>query len=425
MKKNLQKLNHCERILEIEVSPEEIYPIEEEVYQDIQRIAVLPGFRRGKAPLELVKKNYAKEAESEILKRSISKFLQEAIVSEDLVPIENPQVYEVNWEKGKPLSFKARFEVRPDFRLKPYKEMKIKKRKIEVKEEEIDKVLDGLKEKYAELVTVEGRSVKEGDFILCDYKSFVEKKVVEDRENVWLSLEEKMNVEGFAEKLYGANIGETKKFNLKIPPDVSDKEMAGKEVEIEVKIKEIKEKHFPELNDEFAKMVGNFNTLAELREGIRKDLFSLKEVQLRKDMEAQILDNLLNLNKFSVPVSLIERFKENYIKRLKEGLRKKGLGEEEIEKVKGEIEKKAEEYAERDVRIFFILEKIAEKENIKVSDEEVENHIRKLAEEWKEDFEKVKKSFIEKNLWEELRLELREERVLDFLLKNVQVIEEE
>lgn len=424
MKKNLQKLDHCQRVIEIEVSPEEIFSIEEEVYQDIQKEAVLPGFRKGKVPLELVKKFYQDTAEKETIRRSISEFLQKAIISENLSPLSTPQIYDVDWKRGNPLFFKARFEINPEFRLKAYTGIKVKKKKkTEVKEEEIEKVLDNLREKYAELVSVEGRPAREGDFILCDYKSVIEEKALENRENVWLSLDENINIEGFAEKLYGINIGETRKINLKIPSEVSDKKMAGKEVEIEVKLKEIKEKRLPELNDEFAKVVGNFNNLLELKEAIRKSLFSFKEMQLKKEIEAQILERLLEENRFSVPQSLLEKCEENHIKRLCEELRKKGFDEKKIEEADKTIKKKAHEEAEREIRLFFILEKIAEKENINVTYEEVENHIKKLAEEWKRDFEKLKKDFMERNLWEELRIRLKEEKVLELLLSNAQVEE--
>ncbi|MCM8784264.1 MAG: trigger factor [Candidatus Omnitrophica bacterium] len=423
MKKKLQKVDHCQRVMEIEIYPEEIVSIEEEVYRDIQKVASLPGFRKGKAPLEMIKKFYQNEAEKEIVKRSIPEFFRKAILSEDLTPLALPQIYDVNWQRGKPLFFKARFEVKPDFRLKPYTNLKIKKKKLEVKEEEIDKVFKGLQEKYAELATIEPRPLQKGDFILCDYKSRTKERVLEDRENVWLSLEENANFRGFTEQLYGARVGETKRIVLKIPQEFPDKEIRGKEVEIEVKIKEIKEKRLPEINDDFAKTVGNFNSISDLREGIRKDLLSLKEIQLKKEMESQILGILLELNTFTVPASLVEKSKDNFIKRFREELIKRGLKEKEIEEADETIKKRAEEEAEKEIRIFFILAEIAEKENIQVADEEVEQQIRKLAEEWKEDFDKLKKDFLKKNLWEEIRVELKETKVMKFLLKNAQIEE--
>ncbi|MCM8793298.1 MAG: trigger factor [Candidatus Omnitrophica bacterium] len=424
MKRNLQKLDHCQRVLEIEVTPEEISFIEKEVYQDLQRVALLPGFRKGKVPLEMVKEFYQKEAEKEILQRSIPEFLRKAIASEDLIPLGAPKVYEINWDLGKPLSFKAIFEVKPEFRLKPYQNIKIKKRNLEVKEEEVDKVLESLREKYAELVSVGGRPLSKGDFVLCDYQSKEGEKILEKRENVWLSLEEKMNVQGFAEQLVGAVPGETKKISLKIPQEFSDKQIAGKEIEIEVKIKEIKEKRLPVLNDEFAKTVGNFKSIFELREGIKKDLFSLKEVQVKKEMEAQVLGYLLSTNRFNPPSSLVEKSKENFVQRFRAELNRRGLKEKEIKDAEEVIKQKAQEEAEKEVRLFFILAEIAERENIQISDEEVEDHLRKLSAEIKEDFAKVKARFLKNNWWEEIRLELREEKVMEFLIKHAQTIEE-
>ncbi|MCM8766220.1 MAG: trigger factor [Candidatus Omnitrophica bacterium] len=424
MKKNLQKLAHCQRILEVEVTPEEISSIADEVYQDLQKSVVLPGFRKGKAPLEMVKKFYQQEAEKEILQRSILEFFQKAIANEDLAILGTPHISEVNWQGGKPLSFKALFEVKPDFTLKHYRGIKIKKKKLEIKEEEVNKVLESLREKYAELVTVEGRPSRKGDFVLCDYKSREGDRVLESRENIWLSLGEEMNVDGFAEQLCGANVGETKKISLRIPAEVSDKQLAGKLIEIEVKIKEIKEKHLPEVNDDFARTVGNFKNMAELCAGIRKDILSLKEFQTKKEMEAQVLEHLLSANRFSLPLSLVERAKENFVQRFQAELTRRGLKEKEIKEAEGVIKQKAQEEAEKEVRIFFILQKIAEKENLQVTDAEIEKHIQKLAEERKEDGKKLRERFQEKNLWEELRLELQEEKVIRLLLENAQIEEE-
>jgi len=421
MKRSIQKPDPCKRILEIEIPPQEILSIEEDVYNDIRKIAKMPGFRTGKAPLGMVKKSYQKQAGEELLRRSIPEFYEKAVAEEKLSPIEMPHVYDVNWQWGKPLVFKARFDVEPDIRLKAYKGLKIKKKKNEVKEEEIDKVLKDLQEKNAELRVVEPRPLKKGDFVLCDYKSLLADKVLESKENVWFSLEENTNLSGFADQLLGANVGETKKLNLDLPQDFPDKNLGGKKIEMEVKIKEIKEKKLPVLDDEFAKTVGQFNAISELKEGIKRDLISLKEVGAKKDIEAMAIDLLLEANKFSLPGSMVDRYTANLEHRFRQDLTRKGVKKEEIEKSNDLIKKRAREEAEKQVRIYFILERISQKENITVSDEELDKHIENLAKQLRQDFDKVKKNFSQKHLLEELRLELREEKVMSFLLQNAQI----
>lgn len=424
MKKNLQKLDPCKRVLEIEIHPEEILSIEEEVYNDIQKVAVIAGFRKGKAPLAMVRQSYQKQAEKEILQRSIPQFYQKAVAEERLSPIVPPEIYDVDWQSGKPLVFKARFDVEPDVRLKSYKGLKVNKKKIEIKDEELDKVLMNLQEKHAELAVVEPRPLKKGDFILCDYKSWVGEKILETKENVWLSLEESANLTGFAESLWGANAGETKRLGFDLPQDFPDKDLQGKKLEMEVRIKEIKEKRLPVLDDAFARTAGKFNTLAELKAGIKRDLLSLKEIQSKKELEVKVLDMLVEANKFDIPASLVDKYRASLENRFRQDLLRKGVGEEDIEKSAELIRKRAKEEADRQVRVYFLLDKIAQKEKIEVSDEEIDRHIQRLAGDLKQDFDKVKRNLAEKRLLEELRLELREEKVVDFLLKNAQIVEE-
>jgi trigger factor len=424
LKRNIHKPEHCKRILEVEVSPQEILPIVEDVYSDIQKMAQVPGFRKGRAPRETVKRLYRDEAGREVLRRSIPEFCQKAIEAENISPLELPEIYDINWEWEKPLVFKARFEVRPDFRLKPYKGLKLKKKKIEVKDEEVDKVLKDLQDKHAELVTIQGRSVQKGDFILCDYKSSAGEKILENKENVLLSLDENVNFKDFAQQLWGANVGQIKKVQVELPQDFSNKDLQGKKVDIEVKIKEIKEKRLPLLDDEFAKTAGQFNNLDELKQGIRKDLLSLKEVQSKKELASQLLELLLEANKFNLPASMVDRSVKDLEVRFTSGLKQRGARKEEIEKSSDVIKKRAGEEAEKQVKTYFILGKIAQNENIEITDAQIDKHIENLARQWGQDFEKIKKNFQDRHLVEEVRLELREEKAMEFLLQNAQIEEE-
>ncbi len=424
MKKNIQKLDNCKRIIEIEASPQEIMSLEDEVYRDIQKVAEVSGFRKGKAPLETVKKLYKEHAGKELLKRSISEFYQRGIEEEKLFPLELPEIYDVNWQWGKPLIFKAKFDVSPEVKLKAYKGLKLKKKKVEVKDEEIEKVLKELQEKNSELAVVEPRPLIKGDFILCDYRNSIEGKDIEAKENVWLSLEENVNLPGFNTQLEGAVIGEERKINLDLPKDFPDKNIQGKKMEITVKIKEIKEKKLPVIDDEFAKTVGQLNSLAELKEGIYKDMLSLKEVQSRKELESKALEILLEANKFSVPQSMVERYSKGLEGRFRHNLADKGINKDEVEKSAEIIKKRADEESQKQVKIYFILAKIAQNEKIEITDEELDKHIENLARQWKQDFDKIKKNFIERKLLDELRMELQEEKVMELVLKSAHIEEE-
>ncbi|MCX5657208.1 MAG: hypothetical protein NTZ48_03140, partial [Candidatus Omnitrophica bacterium] len=215
-----------------------------------------------------------------------------------------------------------------------------------------------------------------------------------------------------------------RKINLDLPKDFPDKNIQGKKMGITVKIKEIKEKKLPPINDEFAKTVGQFNSLAELKEGIHKDMLALKEVQSRKELESKVLEILLEANKFSVPQSMVERYSKGLEGRFRHNLVDKGINKDEVEKSAEIIKKRADEESQKQVKIYFILAKIAQNEKIEITDEELDKHIENLARQWKQDFDKIKKNFIERKLLDELKMELQEEKVMEFVLKSAYIEEE-
>jgi trigger factor len=343
----VKKVGECKRLLEIEL-PETI--VQEkfiQVYSELRKEAELRGFRKGKAPQDLLRKYYGKTATAEVTQRLILESFKRAVKEENLAPISSPQIRDIKLESTNTFSFKAEIEIKPQFKLKNYKNLKVKKKKIEVNDKDVEEVLLRLQEMNAQLHPVTGRTAtKKGDWLLCDCKLFKGGNCVEEKENVWVALEEGKTSKEFIDGLVGANIGST----------VTIKE---KDVIHSIKVKEIKEKCLPTLDDNFAHSINRCKNLAELKELIYNDLVRHNEAKVKLDMKNQLLQQLLKDNKFSCPPSLVEEELEQLVNEAK---LRQNLQRREEKKVFSQEEAMKEELkteAENRVRLSFILDEIA------------------------------------------------------------------
>ena len=272
MKTKAKKLEACTTHFEIEVPNDAIKKAFEEVYDEIVKIANIPGFRVGKAPRETVKKHYAKDAKEEVLKRLIPEAYRKALEEHKINPVGLPEITDVKFEEGIPLTFNAKVTTRPEFKLNDYKGMIVNKKKIEVKDDDVQKTLESLRDLHARYDNAEDRAVKIGDYVVSDLDCFVDGKPAhKKRENLWLYIEKESTVPGLAEKLVGMKKGDEVDAELKLPDNYPDKTIAGKLARYHVKAKEIKVRSLPALDDSLAKTLGKA-TLAEVKEEIKKEL---------------------------------------------------------------------------------------------------------------------------------------------------------
>jgi len=412
----------CQKMLDIEVPEEKVQEEFERYYNEIKKTAEIPGFRKGKAPKELIEKHFAEKANDRVLHILVNDAYHQIIEKEKIEPVTMPDISNITFKKGEKLTFQAKVDIRPSFTLKEYKNIKIKKEKLEIKEEEVTKVLEYLRERYAKFENAENRAVKINDYLICDYNYTVEGKQIEKKENSWLWVDKEMFMPGLSTKLEGIKTGENKKFSITLPKKFQPTELAGKNAEFEIQVREIKEKKLPELNDEFAKILGK-DSLSELKIQINADLSKEKELQIKREMKMQLIDSLVKSMPIDVPHALVERRKKFLIESTRQRLKQQGLNDAQI----GEEEKKMSDLFDKEalkqVRTFFILEDIARKENIKVEAKEIDERIGTIARSYNQKKEQVLKYLKDNNMLENIHWDIWEEKIIDFLLINAKIEE--
>lgn len=413
----------CIKELKIEVPPQEVTTELEMIFEDIKKVAQVPGFRPGKAPLDIIRLHYTAAAHQKLLDRLIPSAYQQAISAEKITPLELPQIKEVNFKPDQPLSFTAMVSIRPQVKLKNYNGIKLKKKDNSLKEEELTQALAFLQERNAQYHAVENRGVAMDDYIICDLEYSIAGQQIEKKENIWIYLKENAYMTGFVPQVIGAGLNETRKFSLTIPGNFPHKEQAGKAADFTVTIKEIKIKKSPELTDEFAKDFGK-NTLEELKASIKEGLLKEKEMEAKLDVEHQLIDALVKANNFDVPETLVEKQAKSLLEQRVQRLLYQGYKQEDVDKQKEILRQQADTDALRQVKSFFIMEKISELESISVTAEEIDKRIEVIARSYQKPAAEVKKYFNDKEMLHELEWELKEGKVKEFLLSSASITEE-
>ncbi|MBI4435905.1 MAG: trigger factor [Candidatus Omnitrophica bacterium] len=373
MKYQVKALEGCARLLEIKAEPKEVQEALEGVFGDIQRVAHVPGFRIGKAPRDLVEKHYSESVRKELLRRFIPDLYEKVLQESRLEVLGLPEITDVLFEKSQ-FSFKAKIETKPSVPLRKYKGLKASRKRATVTPEEIQESLQRLREEWAELAPKEG-VVEEDDFAVCDFEGAMDGKPTESRKNVLLSasLKAQRHPE-VAKALWGAKIGEVREVEvtLESPGGVMQK------ARYRITINEVKQKTLPELNDDFAKMVGRFGTLKELEETLSKDIQREKEQKARKQLERELLTQLQKECSFELPRLLVEEEARRLSDEERFHFKLLGLKDREIETKIAQDKGRLLEEAKAHVKNSLILEKIAELEKIEVHAEEIDEGIKTL-----------------------------------------------
>lgn len=410
-------------MFEIEVSKETVDRAFAEVYGEIAKTANIPGFRVGKAPAELVRKHYAKSANDEVLKRLIPEAYRQALAEHQTNPVGLPEITDVIFANSKAMTFKARVETRPKFRLKDYKAVKVTKKKAAIKEEDIEKTIQDIKGLNAKYVAVEDRPVQMGDYAVSDLECFVDGKPAhKKRENLWLFIDKDSLLPGLAEKVVGMKGREEKDIEVAVPEKYPDKDMAGKKAVYHILVKEIKKRVLPEADDEFAKDLGK-TSLEDLKREIARELEAGAKTAADLDAEHQLLNKLMDDNVFNVPKSLVARQIDHMAENAKSQLQQKGFKREDLDGHDDEFKAKFKDDAVRQVRLLFILDEIADNEHIEVNDEDVNIAYRAIAAQTGKGEEEVRRYYEKDDLADSLKDKIKEEKTVKFLMDNAQITE--
>jgi trigger factor len=301
----VRKLNSVEREVEVFLTPKEVDPIRNRIQQDWKERAEIPGFRKGKVPMELVLRRYKEEIERDIKDSLVSFFYRRAIAEAKLVPLTPPLLLDAKLEIDGSGYFKLKVEEKPKVKIGKYKGIKAEKKIEDVKEEEVNNVLEDLKRERTRWVDVD-REAKEGDFLILDLEVYLKDKLVEKKENMGVLLDKGSLIPDMFENLVGMKKEEEKEFEVELPDDYRDEKLAGKRCKFKVKVKSIKQKEEPSLDDGFAKEIGDYKNLDELKEKIKEELKRYKERQAELDFEEKIIDRLIENSEMELPPQLLE-----------------------------------------------------------------------------------------------------------------------
>jgi len=423
MKSKIRHKEECSKIFEIEVPSEDVRHAAEEIYREIKKVAKIPGFRPGSAPQDLLEKHYSDKANEEILKKLVPDGYREALRTHRITPVGAPRIMKICLEKNKPLTFEAHVDTRPNVRLKNYARLKIKKKRISVSGEEVEEAIARIRNMQASFKNVE-RPVRKGDYAICDVEAFIDGKPISKKhENMWIAADKEASLLGMGEKLIGLKKNDSKEMEARLPANYPDKKYAGKEATFKVLVKDVKERELPPVDEKFAGALG-MDTVEKMKKEIESQLFRRKEASLKIDMQNQILESLLRAHKFAVPSGMVERQKEYFKRRLEQELLQNKMPKEEAEKKIKEMDPKLASDASDKVRLYFILDEIAFKEKVEVTEKEVDDRIKNIAQSINQKYEDVKKRYTDEGLLGGLAEEIKEAKVLDLLLKEAEVIEE-
>jgi trigger factor len=427
----VESLAPCKKLVRVEVEIQKVDETFDKVSKEFQRKAKLPGFRPGKAPREIVQRNFSKDIEDEARHRLLNESYRQAIEEQKLEIVGSPDIEEIQFGRSQPYMFAATVETAPEFELPEYKGIPLKKETASVTDEDVARALESLRQPAVTFNNVQ-RPLQTGDIAVVNYKGTCDGKPLTEiaptakglteRQNFWVEIGSGSFIPGFADQLMGANAGEKRTVNVDFPADFVSKDLAGKKGVYEVEIVEVKERSLPPIDEEFAKKLGA-ESLEKLKEGVRHDLQNELNHKQERSLRSQIIRSLLNRVNFDLPESVVARETRNVVYDLVQDNAKRGVPRQVIEEQKDHIYTAAAQGAKERVKVHFLLQKIAEKEDIKVSQEEVTQRVIALARMYQIPTDKFIQDLKKRNGLIEIFDQVQNEKVMDLLQKSATVEE--
>lgn len=409
----------CRRSIDIEVAPDRFREEQEKVLREMAGSVAIPGFRKGKAPLETVRKRYADDIHSEAIRSILPEVYADAVSRENLQPIGDPVFRDVNVAADEPLRFTVDIEVEPAIEISAYRGLEVERREIAVEDEELQRVLESIRDRQADYEPVE-RGAGMTDVVLLDYVPIKDDGEPDEAKRVTgypVQLGAGELFPAFEEAVVGTAPGETGRAEISYPPDFNPQHLAGKRVEYVFTVKEVREKRMPALDDKLAAGVdASFTSLEDLRRDVDRRLREEKRHEERRRREESAIDRLIGENPFEIPHTMIERYRAELYKEDERRRGIAGVGEETDEARRREIDDIFDQIARRGIKRFFIIDHIARLERVAVSDGEVEAEIDRIARESGKPRQEVAAFFSQDDRLRNIRGRIRERKVFDLIL---------
>ncbi len=433
----------CRREVEVEIPAAVVAKQQDAIVNQYAKQARVPGFRKGKVPASVVKNRFNNEVTSDLVESLVPQYFREAVMKAGYRPVSQPAIYGLEFTPGEPMKFKAAFEVLPDFELADYSTIKVDKPEIKVTDEEVDAEVKQLQERQASFDPVnDDRGAETGEFVQVSFEARpkgleAEPAEVENKEGasgqaaegaeaakpvqmdeVLVEIGGANTIPEFTENLSGAKAGEERNFEVNYPEDFYDKRLAGQSFSYKVKVNAVKRKSLPELNDAFAQELSQeFKTMDDLKQRIREGMEAERNHQAEHDIKGKLLDELVAKHDFAVPRSLVEHQIDLRLERGLRALAAQGMKTEDMKRMDfGRLRAGQREAAVKEVKSNVLLAKIAVKENLQVSDEELDQEIAGMAQQMQQPVDEVKRRILQDDgAADRLRERMRTEKALNFL----------
>lgn len=404
--------------LEITVPVAEVEKETERVVAEIQKKVKLPGFRPGKSPVSLVKTRFASDIRQDVLEKLIPRFFRAAVEKDNLQVVGTPDISEVHFHAGEPLRFKAIFEVAPTIELEEYRGLVVNYAEPEVADADVDARLEEIREQKAEYVNEEPRPLADGDYALVSLESLagVEEKITQDE--LTLKIGDPATLAAFTENLRGAAPEESREFEVAYPEDYERKTLAGRTVRFRATVKAVRRKELPELNDEFAKDLGDYQTLDELKEAVRKAILREREHRAQEDAKHQLIDKLVEQHDFPVPQVYIDRQIEMEVENRLRTLAAQGVDPRSIQLDWNKVRETQRDKAVRDVKASLLLDRIADREAIGATQEEIDREVQRIARQQREAVAVTRAKLQKDGAIGRIAGHIRTEKTLNFLFEH-------
>jgi trigger factor len=424
MKVNVEEISSIKKKMLIEIPEDQVTQEVDSFYKDLGKKAKIKGFRPGKVPRDILVRYFKDYVKAEIVQKLIEETYPKALTETDLHPVSPPAIDPGEFNEGKPFQYSAAIEVKPDIQLGGYAGLKIEGKKEEVKAEEVEERVKALQNLHANLKTIsEARPIQSGDYVIVDYEASLGGKPLEGGKAIDFTVEVGSGqfIPAFEEKLIGLKLEEEREIEVSFPEDYGYQKWAGKTVSFHVTIKEIKEKILPSLDDEFAKDLGDYSSLEELKAKLRGEIEKEKELALERQLKDQVVDQLLEANPFEVPESLVEEQVKALVSDTKLRLAAQGVDLKRLGVTEEKLQEDYKATALKQVRTFLILEKIAGQEGIAVTDEEADDRLKEISERMRQKFDVMKRYYEKNGLLPEVKAGIIRDKTLNFLLEKANV----
>ncbi len=412
----------CRRELDLEIPAETVQKAMEKVAREFARLARVPGFRPGKAPVTLIRRRFAEDIKSEVLQSLVPEQIERAVTEQKMYPITQPQVDKVDFAESGPLKFRAVFEVLPEFELGQYKDLEVEIDDVKIEDADVDKAIEELRDRAATFVPVEGRVIADGDFAQVKLNGIPAGGGEPlEAESVLCHVGSEETMDAFNQNLRGANVGDHKNFDVSYPSDYPDAKLRDKTYTYSVEVLGIKEKKRPELTDEFAKDLGEGQTVEELRKKVHEELEHARKHKLDDQTKEKLLTQIIAAHDFPVPEALVQHQMDSLLERTVRSLAAQGVDPRAVNVDWVSLRAKQRDRSINDVKIEILLDRIATAENIEVSEEDLEKEIEGIAARSGESATAVRANLTRQKALDRMKSKLRSEKTLDWLCRNSRI----